>query len=268
MYCSKCGNRLQATAVFCSDCGYRVILPLTPPSPPRQQSANSNSGAYVVCYIFLGILGIAIISGIISVLSAGKAEPADVILLLYFLGIISAAIIGIMIGRRKRKNAHISTNAIVPAAQVNSLMRPVPPLANNTETRCSKCGKQIDDIEVVCPYCGQETPLYEEEVRKMKELDAGESKQSAPVISDAASDEQTSVAEGSVSEQLNKGEKDYAAEKVRKDAERETIRQEVIQELLAEASRRKKQKEEAWKRSWAASQAERKEDPKDPWSWR
>ena len=42
----------------------------------------------------------------------------------------------------------------------------------DTTTKCKKCNKQIDDIEVVCPYCGQETPLYAEEVRKMNEMNA------------------------------------------------------------------------------------------------
>ena len=149
----KVGDAL--TLLFCVSVSAAAIIGINktrgktnraaPADPSGSQkvrtSKNRKSVALIPVVIAAAIVGITILLTLIS-----QTRYGGLIFLLC-----SGALITIIFALRKRRLG--SASKVEPVA------------------KCQKCKKQIDANEVVCPYCGQETPLYEEEVKKMRALD-------------------------------------------------------------------------------------------------
>ena len=101
-------------------------------------------GIFVLCYIALFFFGLATIAGILAIAHRGRLDAADIVVLAFILAVDSVAVFGIIKSRSKIKA-----------------------LPTGAGARCAKCMKRIDDNEVVCPYCGEETPRYAEQMEEL-----------------------------------------------------------------------------------------------------
>jgi hypothetical protein len=103
MFCSNCGNTINAEGQFCAKCGTPrgALIQQVPPPPPQKSTGNPFSTAGIICGV-IAFLVVPILFGPIGLILGAIAhskgeEKAVVALVVSGIGLVAGMIIGALV---------------------------------------------------------------------------------------------------------------------------------------------------------------------------